>query len=227
MAEPAPTATFTAIGPGTHLGKYRLAERLGVGGMGVVYAAEHLRLGRRVAVKLLKPEFGADSTQAKRFQAEARLVSSLGHPNIVEVYDYGQLPDGCLYYVMELLDGQTLQRRLAQRPLSDAELLAVFAPLLSAVQAAHQVGAVHRDLRPENVMLVGAADPQAPLVKLMDFGVAKIRSESAAATSLATESRVVMGTVQDFSFGPSVRTVKTASEEKASSSRICNMNYRN
>src|SRR5262245_2361705 len=125
-----PTSTFQTSGPGSLLGKYRLTGKLGAGGMGIVFAAEHQRLGRRVAIKLLKPEYGSDSRQAKRFQTEARLVSRIGHPNIVEVYDFGHLPDGSHYFVMELLEGITLRKRLSEKPLSDAEIMAIFVPLI-------------------------------------------------------------------------------------------------
>src|SRR5262245_50673983 len=144
-----PTSTFQTSGPGSLLGKYKLTGKLGAGGMGIVFAAEHQRLGRKVAIKLLKPEYGSDSRQAKRFQAEAKLVSRIGHPNIVEVYDFGQLFDGAHYFVMELLEGENLRQRQAQRPLSDAEIMAVFVPLIAAVQAAHNINVVHRDLKPD------------------------------------------------------------------------------
>src|ERR1700712_4768027 len=144
-----------ASGSGSVLGgKYRLTQRLGDGAMGTVYAAVHERLGREVAVKILRADLCSHTESAARFQREAELVTRLGHPNIVAVYDFGHAADGGLYYVMERIAGRTLRERLDEGPLSDDEIVQVFAPLLSALQVAHGVGVVHRDLKPENVMLV-------------------------------------------------------------------------
>jgi serine/threonine-protein kinase len=127
-------------------GKYRLTRRLGDGAMGTVFAAQHERLGREVAVKILRADLCSHVETAARFQREAELVTRIGHPSIVAVYDFGRADDGSLYYVMELIAGQTLRARLQQGPLSDDELVTVFAPLLSALAAAHGVGVVHRGL---------------------------------------------------------------------------------
>ncbi len=178
MSEPAVAAA--SVGPGSTLGgKYRLDRVLGSGAMGTVYAALHEKLGREVAIKVLNAELGRHSDAMQRFQREAELVTKLGHPNIVAVYDFGLSPQGSPYFVMEVVSGQTLRQRLEQGPLSDDELIAVFAPLLSAVGAAHTAGVIHRDLKPENVMLVPRTDGHGsmPLVKLLDFGVAKIRKD--------------------------------------------------
>jgi serine/threonine-protein kinase len=142
----------------------------------------------------------------QRFQREAELVTKLGHPNIVAVYDFGQSPTGAPYFVMELVSGQTLRQRLEQGPLSDDEIIAIFAPLLSAVAAAHTAGVVHRDLKPENVMLVPRVDGHGtmPLTKLLDFGVAKIHNDQQPEAkvgpdgqskgALATAAGAMMGT---------------------------------
>ena len=119
--------------------------------MGTVYAALHERLGREVAVKILRPDLCSHLESAARFQREAELVSRIGHPSIVAVYDFGRAADGSLYYVMELVAGRTLRARLEEGPLSDEEIAAVMAPLLSAVHAAHGVGVVHRDLKPDSL----------------------------------------------------------------------------
>ncbi len=177
--------------------------------MGTVYAALHEKLGRDVAIKVLNAELGQHGDALVRFQREAELVTKLGHPNIVAVYDFGQCPNKAPYFVMEVVSGQTLRHRLEQGPLGDDEIIAVFAPLLSAVAAAHSAGVVHRDLKPENVMLVPRTDGHGamPLVKLLDFGVAKIRQDrepepatgapdagSAAKDVLATATGALMGT---------------------------------
>lgn len=204
MSDTAAGGQREPIGPGTLLaGKYRVTRRLGDGSMGVVYAGLHERLGREVAIKVLRADYCAHPETAQRFQREAELVSKLGHPNIITVYDYGRLDDGGLYYVMELMTGRTLRERLQEGPLSDDEIVTVFAALLSAIQVAHGVGAVHRDLKPENVMLLHAESGNAPVVKLLDFGVAKIKQEPSAGTgaggapvvdALATRAGALMGT---------------------------------
>lgn len=144
-------ATVGEPGEGTVLGgKYRLSRKLGDGAMGVVFLGVHERLGREVAVKLLRPDLMSSTPDAvARFQREAELVTRIGHPGIVTVYDYGCADDGSVYYVMELISGRPLRARLQEGPLTDAEVVDVFAPLLSAVHSAHAVGAVHRDLKPE------------------------------------------------------------------------------
>ena len=119
--------------------------------MGVVYSAVHERLGRPVAIKVLRRELSENTDLSSRFQMEAELVTRIGHPNIVAVYDFGRLPSGCLYYVMEMIRGQSLRSRLDQRPLSPQEIVQVFGPLLSAVRAAHEIGVVHRDGKPTPV----------------------------------------------------------------------------
>ncbi len=205
MTEPA-VAAFS-VGPGSILGgKYRLDRVLGAGAMGTVYSAVHEKLGRDVAIKVLNSELGQHQEAMARFQREAELVTRLGHPNIVAVYDFGLCPNGAPFFVMEVVTGETLRKRLDRGPLSDDEVVSLFAPLLSAVGAAHAAGVVHRDLKPENVMLVPRGDGESPmpLVKLLDFGVAKIRSDQRPETSdvpspqklseLATAAGAMMGT---------------------------------
>lgn len=165
------------LAPGTVLGKYRITKRLGEGGMGVVFGGTHEKLGRQVAIKLLRRDLCDSPEQTLRFQREAELVTKIGHPNIVAVYDFGRIADGSLYYVMELLSGESFRARLNRGPLADRELIDVFTQLLSAVNAAHEVGATHRDLKPENIQLVPVGTGQPPQVKLLDFGVAKIRGD--------------------------------------------------
>ena len=150
MSEPAVAAA--SVGPGSILGgKYRLLRVLGSGAMGTVYAALHEKLGRDVAIKVLNAELGQHGDALVRFQREAELVTKLGHPNIVAVYDFGQCPNKAPYFVMEVVSGQTLRHRLEQGPLGDDEIIAVFAPLLSAVAAAHSAGVVHRDASEKNM----------------------------------------------------------------------------
>jgi serine/threonine-protein kinase len=163
-----------AVVVGQVLGRYRLTEKLGEGGMGVVFAGVHETLGREVAVKLLRPEIGSHPLAVARFRQEAEAVSRIGHPNIVSVYDFGQLPNGSLYYVMERIRGESLAARIDRAPAMTAEeLLSIFSQICRALAATHNLDIVHRDLKPENVV-VGTSDDGRVFVKLLDFGIAKL-----------------------------------------------------
>ncbi|HMU37651.1 MAG TPA: protein kinase [Pseudomonadota bacterium] len=190
--EPKPSKKASApVGEGSELGRYRLLQKLGEGGMGVVFLAEHRDLGRTVAIKVLRTGAFHTEVQATRFQREAEMVTRIGHPNIVEVYDFGRTDDGSLYYVMELLNGESLRSRLRRSPLSDDEISTTFAPLLSAIGAAHDLGIIHRDLKPDNVMIVGDGEGGVQ-VKLLDFGVAKNLGQPGA--GMTTVSGAMLGT---------------------------------
>ena len=188
-----------SIGPGTVVGKYRLTGHLGNGAMGVVFSAVHEALGREVAIKFLRREFNVSAELVMRFQREAELVSRIGHPNIVTVYDAGVGDDGSLYYVMERLQGEALAERMARAPLHDSEVGEVFGALLSAVKAAHAVGVVHRDLKPGNVVLTPKAGLGGFVVKLLDFGVAAVGENILPSTPSLPEEvnslRIVQGTI--------------------------------
>jgi serine/threonine protein kinase len=164
----------------TIAGRYRLDEMLGRGGMSEVWAATDLELGRRVALKLLAPD--ADTA---RFEREARAVASLGHPNITQLYDYGQ-EDGRPYMVLEYLPGGTLEERLqAGKPLPDRETMQIAAELASGLAHAHSRDVVHRDLKPANVLF-----DEEGRAKLADFGIARM----AAGEGTLTEAGTVLGT---------------------------------
>ena len=163
-------------------GRYKLEELLGRGGMSEVYCAEDLELGRRVALKLLAPD--ADTA---RFEREARAVASLGHPNVMQLYDYGE-DDGRPYMVLEYVPGGTLEDRLASskgKPLPDAETSAIAAGMAAGLAHAHARGVIHRDLKPANVLFDEEGRP-----KLADFGIARM----AAGEGTLTEAGTVLGT---------------------------------
>jgi serine/threonine protein kinase/HEAT repeat protein len=162
---------------GERLGKYLVTEKLGEGGMGVVFAGVHEALGREVAIKLLRAELSRNPQLVPRFQAEAEAVSRIGHANIVAVYDFGRLEDGSLYYVMERIRGRNMAERLAQGPLERDEAVAIFGQICRALQATHAKKIVHRDLKPDNVLLQYTRPGQPPLVKVLDYGIAKIRGD--------------------------------------------------
>jgi serine/threonine-protein kinase len=154
-------------------GQFRLEKRLGQGGMGDVYLAEQVDLGRRVVVKLLRGP-ASDPANAERFQREARALARLNHPNIVQVYAFGRSDQGTLYFAMEYLPGRTLGDVLCERgALPEREALQVLEQLCAALVEAHAQGIIHRDLKPDNVMLLQSSHGQ-PRVKVLDFGIAQL-----------------------------------------------------
>jgi len=161
----------------TRIGPYRIVRRLGQGGMGAVYEAVHELIGRKVAIKVLHPQYAADAELTERFFNEARAVNLVDHPGLVQVSDYGRLADGTSYIVMEFLKGETLGQRLRRlgTTLPVTDVLRLAWQIADSLLAAHEKGIVHRDLKPDNIMLV--PDPHMPggeRTKLLDFGIAKL-----------------------------------------------------
>ncbi|MET0400758.1 MAG: serine/threonine-protein kinase [Cystobacter sp.] len=154
---------------GRMLGHYRLLEPLGRGGMGTVYLAEQRVDGRRVAVKVLHPELARDAELRARFSAEARTVNLIGHPNIVRIFDIDESREGLHYFVMEHLEGTPLSR--LPRPMDPGLLTWLLVQACDALEAVHRSGVVHRDLKPDNLLMVERPG-EAPLLKVLDFGVA-------------------------------------------------------
>ena len=165
---------------GQLVGNFRIVSKIGQGGMGAVYAAVHRQIGRRAAVKVLHGPLAKTSDYAQRFLNEARAVNILRHPNLVEIFDFGQLPDGTLYIIMEFLEGESLRAKLRRsRKLSEVQAIELARQMAQALDAAHQKGIIHRDLKPENVMLVSdAVHPTEDRVKILDFGIAKVNQQS-------------------------------------------------
>jgi len=178
---------------GVLLGNYRILEKLGEGGMGEVYRGRHETLGHPVAVKILRPEMSRNADVVKRFFNEAVAATSIRNPSIIQIYDFGTTPDGSAYFVMELLEGESLMTRLKQRRLGDAECCRLGRQVANALHAAHAAGITHRDLKPDNLFLIADTEvPGGERVKVLDFGIAKLAGDSHEPSM--TRTGLVMGT---------------------------------
>ena len=200
---------------GTTVGKYKLHEIVGRGGMGVVYRGEHVYIGKEVAVKILHDGYGGREESIKRFLREARAASLIAHPNIVDVTDFGKSNDGTVFFVMEFLNGEPLDGLLSrERRLDLLRAITILNQVAGALAAAHTKGIVHRDLKPENIMLarregrrelirqitddeglhvVSEREKAFDFVKVLDFGVAKVRDPDTS-EGRVTQQGVVFGT---------------------------------
>jgi serine/threonine-protein kinase len=178
---------------GRSLGNYGVVSKLGEGGMGIVYLAKHVTLGKKAAIKVLRPALSSNQDVVSRFFNEARAVTAVRNPGIVDVYDFGFLEDHTAYIIMEYLEGESLAARLRRCRPAIPWTLTVVRAIARALQAAHEHGIVHRDLKPDNVFLVPDADlPGGERVKLLDFGIAKLAHGTGDASHTTTGT--VMGT---------------------------------
>jgi len=196
-ADGAAAESVETLPGGSRLGPYRIERVLGEGGMGFVYEATHEALKRRTAIKMLRPELAKIEQIVTRFLNEAKAVNLIDHQNVVNVYDYGDGVDGSVYFVMEFLEGETLDDLMRKRqPMQVPLLLHVFGQIGKALAAAHARRIVHRDLKPGNVFVVARED-NPYFIKLLDFGIAQLRGEGA--VQGLTVAGVVMGTPQYMS----------------------------
>jgi serine/threonine protein kinase len=197
---------------GTMLGSYRITGELSRGGMGAVYRAEHSVLERTVAVKLLRPELTTNAELVHRFMNEARAASAIQHPGIIEVLDFGHSNDGRAYFVMEMLQGESLARRIQARGhVPPREAVQIARGIASALTAAHGRGIVHRDLKPDNVFLI--PDPElGERPKVLDFGIAKL-GDLAPNQTKYTQTGALMGT--PFYIAPEQARAASAIDHRA------------
>lgn len=193
-ADPLPDALV-----GTRLAdRYEVTRKIGEGGMGAVYEARHLLIGKRVAIKVLLDKYAQKPEVVARLQQEARLASSIGHEHIVDITDFGETDAGLTFVVMEYLEGESLAALLAREgPLSPPRAVSIVRQVASALGAAHDKGIVHRDVKPENVFIVRRGDRD--FVKVVDFGISKAmrppdESEGASASPRLTQTGMVLGT---------------------------------
>src|SRR6476660_7328061 len=190
---------------GRTIGHYKISESIGTGGMGEVYLATDMTAGRKAALKLLPLRFTGDAERLKRFQQEAHAVVGLNHPNIVTVYEIGE--DHSTHYIAsELIEGETLRQRLMRGRMQLSEAVDVAIQVASALVAAHETGIVHRDIKPDNIML----RPDG-YVKVLDFGIAKLAEEEVPATMSRDEALLLVET----NLGSILGTVRYMSPEQA------------
>lgn len=180
-------------------GRYRVQAKLGEGGMGAVYKAEQISLKRQCAVKLLRPEVAGSQMLLRRFNAEAELVAKLSHPNTVNIYDFGQDSDGTLFIAMEFIEGKSLRDVIHQEaPLPLPRALRIAQQVAASLVDAHAHSIVHRDLKPDNVMLQERGR-QKDVVRVLDFGIAKLRDENRQSQLAMTQAGDMLGTPQYMS----------------------------
>jgi eukaryotic-like serine/threonine-protein kinase len=194
---------------GTTISHYRVLDRLGSGGMGVVYRAEDTRLGREVALKCLPPEVASDPQMVERLVREARSASSLNHPNICTIHEVDEA-DGHHFITMELLQGQTLRERIAEGRIPTNELIRIGLEIVDALDAAHKKGIIHRDIKPANVFLTSRGG-----AKVLDFGLAKLEAAKGSVTAGVTAAPTGRTDFALTSPGQTVGTVAYMSPEQA------------
>ena len=195
-----------SLAAGTRLGPYEIADLLGAGGMGEVYRATDTRLDRTVAIKVLAEHLASDPQRRKRFEREAKAVSSLNHPHICTLHDVGE-KDGIHYLVMEYVDGETLHQRLEKGRLPLDQALEYAIQIADALDKTHRQGVVHRDLKPGNIMITKSG------VKLLDFGLAKLKGDAGAVSPMSQMHTQGTALVAMLAFVPTLAIAQSEDPE--------------
>jgi serine/threonine-protein kinase len=176
-------------------GRFEIIDRVGTGGMGTVYRAKQAGLDRHVALKILKKELNWDKDTVTRFHREAKAMSLLTHPNTVRVFDFGETPEGMLYFAMELLEGELLTAKVDREgALDPVDAIRITQQILRSLSEAHSKGIIHRDLKPDNIFLVKVEGQPEAVVKVLDFGIAKVVQTERQLDQLETQAGTVFGT---------------------------------
>jgi serine/threonine protein kinase len=182
------------IDVGQTIGNYNITAKLGEGGMGTVFLAEHPVIGSKVALKAIHPYYARSPEIVARFVNEARAVNQIGHDHIIDIHDFGSTPDGDFYFIMEYLNGEMLSDERGHRiAITPARALDIVAQIADALAASHEEGVIHRDLKPDNIFLI-TRDGRPDFVKVLDFGLAKLTHTSGAVPAYTTDAGMVMGT---------------------------------